>query len=130
MQFNSLFYKKVAVFSVLFFVVAVLFVFSAQEYPVMGGDSIYYVATAINYELGNGLTNKLSPMFLVSDPSGAGRFLVFPPLFPLVLSWLMSTGTPQSAYMAMFVLYAVAIFLAGFVFWKFFVSTWEEASWH
>ncbi|TSA45670.1 hypothetical protein D4R51_01490 [bacterium] len=130
MRPDSIGYKKAAIGFVLSFIIIVIFVFSLHSYPVVSGDSIYYTATAINYKLGHGLINQLSPMFLVGDPSGMGRFLVSPPLFPLTLSWLMPAGTPQGAYLAMFVIYAATILLAGFIFIKLIVPDWQKANWY
>ena len=130
MPANPIFLKKIAVYSSLFFIIAVLFAFTLYAYPVMGGDSIYYTATAINHKLGHGLVNQLSPMFLVGDPSGAGRFLVFPPLYPLLLSALMPEGTPQAAYMAMFVIYTLTIFIAAYIYRKLIIPDWQKASWY
>lgn len=130
MQPDSIDCKKMAVFLLPFFIIIILFIFALNAYPVAGGDSIYYVATAINHKLGHGLINQLSPMFLVGDPSGAGKFLVFPPLFPLVLIWLMPTGTPQGAHMAMFMLYAATILLASFIYRKLMIPDWGQVSWY
>ncbi len=121
---------RMAVYLVPLFIIVILFIFALRAYPVMSGDSIYYAATAINHKLGHGLINQLSPMFLAGDPSGAGKFLVFPPLFPLVLSWLMPAGTPQGAHLALFTLYAATILLAAFAYKKLLIPDWEQAGWH
>ena len=127
---SSLFYKKATVFLVLFSVIAVLFVFAINAYPVPGGDSILYVPAAINIRLGNGFINQLSPAFLSGDPTGTGKFLSLPPLWPIFLSWFMPGNTSQDAYMVMFVIYAITILLASFIYRKIIIPDWQKASWY
>ena len=130
MLLDPVFYKKATAYLILFAIVAILFVFAINVYPVPGGDSILYVPTAINHKLGNGLINQLSPLFLSGDPTGAGKLLSLPPLWPLVLSWFMPGSTPQDAYIVMFVIYAVTILLAGFIFRKIIIPDWHKAGWY
>lgn len=129
-RFDSIFYKKIAVFFAVFFIVSTLFIFAVNAYPVSGGDSVLYIPAAINLKLDNGFVNQLSPAFLSGDPTGEGKFLSLPPLWPIALSWLMSTGTPQAAYIAMFIMNVVTILLASFVYAKILIPEWQKASWY
>ena len=130
MQINSLFYKKTAVCVAVCLIIIILFVFAVHSYPVSGGDSILYVPAAINLKLGNGFVNQLSPLFLNGDPTGAGRFLSLPPLWPIVLHWFMSDGSSESAYIATYWINALTILLAGILYTKIIMPDWRKASWY
>ena len=130
MQINTTFYKKTVVYVILFFIVAALLIFTLHAYPVTGGDSILYIPAAINIKLDNGFINQLSPAFLSGDPTGTGKFLSLPPLWPIVLNWLMSEGTSQAAHEAIFLLNAVTILLAGWIYAKVLMSDWQKVGWY
>lgn len=122
--------KLVLITIVPILIIVTLFIFALNAYPVLGGDSAYYIPSAINHRLDRGLVNQLSPQFLVGDLSGTGRHLISPPLFPLVISWLMPTGTSQGAHIAIFILYAITIIAAAVIYKKVIISDRQEISWY
>lgn len=130
MQTDSSFYKKVVAYGAVVCVITILLVFALHAYPVTGGDSILYIPAAINIKLGNGFVNQLSPAFLSGDPTGTGRFLSLPPLWPIALSWLMPKGTPEAAHQAIFLLNAATILLASFIYAKILIPNWQKTSWY
>jgi hypothetical protein len=90
-----------------------LIAFAWYGYPAPGSDAPSFVVSAINVASGRGLVNPLYPQIAVADPTGLARHVYYPPLFPLVLSWLMVSPTPQQAFVAIAALRLTSLLLAA-----------------
>jgi hypothetical protein len=90
-----------------------LIAFAWYGYPAPGSDAPSFVVSAINVASGRGLVNPLYPQIAVADPTGLARHVYYPPLFPLVLSWLMVSPTPQQAFVAIAALRLASLLLAA-----------------
>jgi hypothetical protein len=89
-----------------------LVVFALRGYPTPGTDAPSFLATAIDCRLGRGLVNPFYPQMAFADPTGAHRFVYYPPLFPLTVAGLMRGATPADAFLGVALLRAASIFLS------------------
>ncbi len=115
-------FKKSLIVFVCFLIVALFIIFAYYSYPVPAGDSIFYLAPAVQFAAKGTLISPLYPsewiMDKVVDPLGMKRFLYYPPLFPIVLSYLMPEATPQGIFVAIAILNIVVISLSALLFYK------------
>ncbi|MFH1162125.1 MAG: hypothetical protein V1696_02525 [Candidatus Jorgensenbacteria bacterium] len=95
--------------------------FAYHAYPVPGGDSEFFLVPALQFANGKGLTTPLFPdeqAINLIDPSGAKRFLIYPPLYPLLLSRGMASASPVDIFVSIAALNTLTIWLSAFVFYK------------
>ncbi|MDP2704172.1 MAG: hypothetical protein Q8P01_03030 [bacterium] len=119
--------KSFIVFTCLI-VIALFLVFAYSVYPVPGGDSIFYLAPAVQFAARGTLISPFYSEWLMDkivDPSGMKRFLYYPPLFPLAVSALMPQATPQGALIAIALINIAVIALSILLFYK--VATRKES---
>lgn len=98
--------------------VLVLFLFAWHDYPLFRTDSSFFIPTAINLAAGKGLTNHFDPLIRVFDQTGQHRYMTYGPLFPAVLSMLMPSPTPHSAFLAIALLNSLRLTLDAWVFYR------------
>jgi len=110
--------KKIAIILVALSIAAIIIVFAYFIYPTPGGDSFFFVPAAINFSLKGELSNKITDLTSIVDPTGAGRFLYYVPLFPVLLKYLMFTPTSQGASLAIALINSIVIALSALVFYK------------
>ena len=89
-----------------------LVLFARHAFPTPGTDAPSFLTTAIDLRLGRGLVNPFYPQMAFADPTGAHRYIYYPPLLPLVVAGLMPGATPTDAFLAVAFLRAVSIVLA------------------
>ncbi len=124
--------KKLVI--ILFFLAVVLLfiIFAKNAYPVPAGDSQFFLVPAIQFVKNGLLVSPLFPnektMDLIIDPTGMRRFLFEPPLFPLVLSYLMLEATPYGVFWALMFINIAVLLLSGFLFYKIVIRD-KELSW-
>lgn len=109
--------KKITVIAVCAVISGLLLIFALQAYPVPAGDSMFFLAPAVQFAKSGDLANPIDPVgwpiMNAVDPSGMKRFLFHPPLFQLVLNFLMPEASPQGALIAVsFINIAVVWFTA------------------
>jgi hypothetical protein len=90
-----------------------LVLFALHAYPTPGTDAPSFVATAVEYRLGRGFLNPFYPQMAFADPTGAHRYVYYPPLFPLTLAGLMRAATPEDAFLAVALLRAASVLLSA-----------------
>jgi hypothetical protein len=97
------------------------FVFARNAYPVPGGDSEFFLVPALELSNRGVLSN---PLFVdereakLIDPTGAKRFLFYPPLFPLLLSRGMTGATPIDIFITIALLNILTVSLCAWVFYR------------
>jgi len=83
---------------------------------------MYYLAPAVQFAAKGLLISPLYPsdwmMNNIVDLSGMKRFLYYPPLFPLLLSYLMPEATPQGNFIAVEILNIAVMFSSALLFYK------------
>ncbi|MEK9194539.1 MAG: hypothetical protein AAB884_01885, partial [Patescibacteria group bacterium] len=124
--------KKIIMVALCVLISVLFFVFAYQAYPVPAGDSIYFLVPAVQFAARAELVSPLYPsdwmMDKVIDPTGARRFLFYPPLFPLVVSALMPWATPQGAFVGVAIINIAVILLSVLLFYKI-VTLGGDLSW-
>lgn len=114
------FKESVIVFICIIFA-ALFFVFAYHVYPVPGGDSEFFLVPALQFANGKGLTTPLFPderAINLIDPSGAKKFLIYPPLYPLLLSRGIGSASPVDIFISIAALNTLTMWLGAFVFYK------------
>lgn len=110
--------RHTVIYLAIFFITILFLVFAYYLYPYPTGDSAYFIPTAINFASGEGLVNKMLGLFSVSDPSGMGKFLILPPLFPLALAWFMPHVSPQGALLVIVAMIFLILLMEALVLMK------------
>lgn len=116
-------------FTVIFLLILLL-LFGYNSYPPPGSDSCDYIPPAINYSLGNGLVNQIHDISIKFDKLGKHRFLFYPPLFQLLLSFLMWKPTPQCAFIIIEIVNWVAILISALIFYKIATLKLNRLNWY
>lgn len=93
-------------------------VFGYYVYPVPSGDSQSFLPTALTLDAGLGLRNPVSRFSRDLDPTGQGRYVQYPPLFPWSVALLMPAPTPRAAFLAVALLSVLDLVLAAWLFWR------------
>ncbi len=105
--FNTPFFPKI----LLLFISFILLLFSYFSYPIVRGDSIFFIPTAINVAQGKGLINELGYLSLILDKFHGQDFIYYPPLFPLILAKLSYQPTLQGIYFSSAIIAIFSLFL-------------------
>ncbi len=105
--FNTPFFPKI----LLLFISFILLLFSYFAYPVVRGDSIFFIPAAINVAQGKGLINELGYLSLILDKFHGQDFIYYPPLFPLILAKLSYQPTLQGIYFSSAIIAIFSLFL-------------------
>ena len=121
--------KHLVVFGVAGLIGCSFVVFGAHVYPLPGADSFAFVPPAVMQKRGDGLLNPLSRLSGVVDPSGADRYLEYPPLFPLLVSALMPTASADGAFLVISSFSAVTALLLAALLLRWTKSTTVGAPW-
>ena len=115
-------YKKLTLVLTCSLITLLFFVFAFYSYPVPAGDSQFFIVPAVEFAKEGILSSPLFPsewaIDSVIDSSGARRFLFYPPLFPLVTSYLMPAATPQGAFFSLALMNSVVIWLSALLFYR------------
>jgi hypothetical protein len=119
--------KRALVATTAVLLAATLLLFARAAYPTPGTDAPSFLASAINHRLGRGLVNPLYPQIRWADPSGGARHVYYPPLFPLVVSALLPSPTPQGAFTVVALLQGVSLALGALLGWRLIASGGEPA---
>lgn len=114
--------KKTVIILFALILAALFLVFAKYAYSVPAGDSQFFLVPAIQFAKNGLLVSPLFPdertMDLIIDPTGARRFLFEPPLFPLVLSWLMPVASAHGIFWSLAFINIAVLFLTAFLFYR------------
>jgi hypothetical protein len=93
---------------------AVLLLFAYHCYPLPAPDAFAFLPATISFAAGKGLVNPLCSFtpFLVDD-AGQLRYVQYPPLYNLLVGFLMWKPTPQSALLVISILNLGNVALTG-----------------
>ena len=115
-------FKKIAIIFACLFIAALFLVFALNAYPVPAGDSQFFLVPAVQFAHNGTLISPLFPseweMDLLIDPSGMRRFLFYPPLFPLAVSFLMPVASALGVFTALAFLNIAVVAFSAFAFYK------------
>lgn len=102
-----------------------LLVFAYFAYPVPAGDSMFFLVPAVQFAKSGALTNPIYPSDPINntisnivDPSGMKKFLFYPPLFQLVLSFLMPEASSQGVIIAVALINILVVWFSALLFYK------------
>lgn len=113
--------KEIVLVLVCLAITALFFVFARNAYPVPGGDSEFFLVPALQFSNEGVLTN---PLFSDEqgidsiDPSGMKRFLIYPPLFPLILNHGMAGASPTDIFITIAILNILTLWLCAWAFYR------------
>ncbi|GEM_PF-7088194 len=114
--------KEVIIFLFCLAIGIIFIVFAWNAYPVPAGDSSFFIVPAVQFAHNGVLKSPLYPSDLmidkIIDPTGARRFLFYPPLFPLLVSALMPQATPVGAFVAIAIINITVIWLSALLFFR------------
>ena len=114
--------KKIAIVVAALGISGLFLMFAFFSYPVPAGDSIYFLVPAVQFAAHGALTTPLYPsewmIDTVIDPTGARRFLFYPPLFPLLMGLIMPQANAYGIFWAIAVVNSGIIFLSAVLFYK------------
>ncbi|MEK7169288.1 MAG: hypothetical protein AAB377_00975 [Patescibacteria group bacterium] len=113
--------KKAALVLVCLAIAALFLVFAKNAYPVPGGDSEFFLVPALQFSNEGILTNPLfsdEQSIDSIDPSGMKRFLIYPPLFPLILNHGMTGAAPLDIFLTIAILNILVIWLSAWIFFR------------
>ena len=115
--------KEAVVIVAALLVSSLLLVFAYNAYPVPAGDSMFFLVPTVQFAKYGNLTSPILPesywVANVTDPSGVVKFLFYPPLFQLVLSFLMPTASPGGVLLAVSFINIAVVLLSALLFYKF-----------
>ncbi len=112
--------KEVILILICLIIAAVFLIFAGNAYPVPGGDSGFFLVPALQFSNEGTLSNPLfsdEQKIDEIDPSGMKRFLIYPPLFPLVLNRGMVGAAPTDIFLTIAVLNALVIWVSAWIFY-------------
>ncbi len=127
--------KHIAVITVATVLSLLAVVFGYFGYPVSGtNDAIYFMPPAVTFALHHEFTNPVTKRFTnLSDPTGQERFLLYPPLFPMIVSLFISPHIPLSyprqAFLALGLINMISLALASWVFYKVATMRDKRLNW-
>jgi len=86
-------------------------------------DAEYFMPAAINYATGHGLINQVTKtVSSIGDTSGESKFLSYPPLFPVVVSWFLrplnQISYVQQTFVIAGLMNAINLILCAWILWK------------
>ena len=93
---------------------AVLLLFAYHCYPLPTPDAFAFLPATISFAAGKGLVNPLCSFtpFLVDD-AGQPRYVQYPPLYNLLVGFLMWEPTPRAASLVISILNVGSVVLTG-----------------
>lgn len=83
--------------------------FGYELYPALGVDSVHYLPPIFERLSTGKMLNSLSPLTPLTDLSGQGRFLFYPPLFQMFVSTLMWNAKPRTFYFVLSLLNFISL---------------------
>lgn len=113
--------KEIILILVCLAIAALLLVFAHNAYPVPGGDSVFFLVPALQLSNEGVLANPLfsdEQNINSIDPSGMKKFLIYPPLFPLILNHGMAGASPIDIFVTIAILNIFTLWLCAWAFYR------------
>lgn len=113
--------------------IAILFCFAFFKYPVVGEDSARFALPAINFSSGLGLVNEaVDTLTSVTDLTGQGRANYYPPLYPMLIGYLLPRAETSFIFLIIALINSLSILLFALVLYKIifkkniYVFDWQK----